>query len=103
MPPLPDEAKTRWYKSDEDNYNGRWVHRAFVIVPTNEVTQDMVDVAIQNDITTLRKSLDESQSLLKFRCTNDTAQDPSAFDGYTKYSHPDIIATLAGSEWTEVE
>ena len=63
----------------------------------------MVDVSIQNDITTLRKSLDESQSLLKFRCTNDTAQDPSAFDGYTKYSHPDIITTLAGSEWTEVE
>jgi hypothetical protein len=100
---LPSEERTRWYKSDDDNYGGEWMYRAFVVIPTDEVTQDMISAAIQTSVATTRKSLDESKTLLKFRCTNDASSDPSVFDGYTKYSHPDIMTILAGDEWTNNE
>ena len=101
--PLLNQAKSRWYKSDDDNYNGRWHFRAFVIIPTNEVTEDMISAAIETSVVTTRKSLNESKTLLKFRCTNDVTKDPSVFDGYTKYSHPDIMTILRGNEWTNNE
>ena len=106
------EATTRW----SDNYAGRWKSRAYMIVPMADIdaadgTDDddnaintLIDAAIQSGKSTLRKSVDGTKALLKFSCDCDTADhDADCFAGYDKYSQPQILAILAGEEWTVAE
>ena len=105
---MSEETVTnRW----SDNYSGRWVGRAYMIVPIadiNDAQQEdgenaLIDNAIQSGISTLRKNNgddgDSSKALLKFACDNDADNDPSVFSSYDKFSHSQIMSTLAGSEW----
>ena len=105
---MSEEITSRW----SDDYSGRWVNRAYMVVPKADITaatQDdgsnaLIDNAIQSSINTLRlnngETGDSSKALLKFACDNDPDNDPSAYSSYTKYSHAQIMTTLSGTEWT---
>ena len=68
------------------------------------VSNAFIANAIQSSKDTLRKNNgddgDSSKALLKFACDNDADNDPSVFSSYDKFSHSQIMSTLAGSEWT---
>ena len=74
-----------------DYSNRRWV-----IVNVSDITDEMIDSAIQSSMDTLRKTLDGSKAILKFE--GDT---PSCFEGLTTYNHSEILTELAKSAWTE--
>ena len=73
-------------------------NRKWAIVNVSNITDEMIDSAIQTSMDTLRKTLDGSKAILKFN--GDT---PSCFDGLTTYSHSEILTELAKSAWTEEE
>ena len=76
----------------------RWANRHWVIVNTDNVTNEMINNALQINLATLRKTLDGSKALLKW--DGDT---PSCFDGMTTYNHSEILAILNNSDWKEEE
>ena len=73
-------------------------NRKWVIVNVSDITDEMVNSAIQSSMDTLRKSLDGSKAILKF--DGDT---PGCFDGLTTYNHSEILTELAKSHWTSSE
>ena len=73
-------------------------NRHWVIVNTDNVTNEMINNALQINSATLRKTLDGSKALLKW--DGDT---PSCFDGMTTYNHSEILAILNNSDWKEEE
>ena len=74
-------------------------NRKWVIITlasyTDEELENLVGNAIQSSVNSLRKSIDEKKSILKW--DGDT---PSCFDGLTTYTHSEILTELAKSEWT---
>ena len=73
----------------------RYVIRKWIIINVSDITDDMISNAIQTSIDTLRKTTDGTKAILKW--DGDT---PSCFDGLTTYTHSEIRAELAKSEWT---
>jgi len=73
-------------------------NRKWVIVNVSDITDEMISSAIQSSMSTLRKTLDGTQAILKW--DGDT---PTCFDGMTTYSHSEILIELAKSNWTEDE
>jgi len=73
-------------------------NRKWVIVNVSDITDEMIDSAMQTSMDTLRKTLDGSKAILKFE--GDT---PSCFDGLTTYNHSEILEELAKSDWTSSE
>ena len=69
-------------------------NRKWVIVNVSDITDEMIENAIQSSMNTLRKTLDGNKGLLKW--DGDT---PSCFDGMTTYSHSEILNILQGSDW----
>ena len=61
-------------------------NRKWVIVNVSDITDEMIDSAIQTSMDTLRKTLDGSKAILKW--DGDT---PSCFDGLTTYNHSEIL------------
>ena len=71
-------------------------NRKYVIINAPEVgTVDFSQVH-ETSANTLRYSLDDSQTFVKF--DGDT---PSFLDGKTSYTHSQILTVLAGEDWTE--
>ena len=73
-------------------------NRKWVIVNVSDITEEMIEGAIQSSMDTLRKSLDGTQAILKY--DGDT---PTCFDGMTTYNHSEILTELAKSTWTEAD
>jgi hypothetical protein len=73
-------------------------NRKWVILNVFDITEEMIDSAIQSSMDTLRKTLDGSKAILKFE--GDT---PSCFDGLTTYNHSEILEELAKSAWVDNE
>ena len=73
-------------------------NRKWVIVNVSDITEEMIDSAIQSSMDTLRKSLDGTKAILKW--DGDT---PTCFDGMTTYNHSEILTELAKSTWTEAD
>ena len=73
-------------------------NRKWVILNVSDITDEMIGSAIQSDIDSLRKSLDNSKAILKW--DGDT---PSCFDGMTTYTHSEILTELAGSDWSKLD
>ena len=73
-------------------------NRKWAIVNVSNITDEMIDSAIQTSMDTLRKTLDGSKAILKFN--GDT---PSCFEELTTYNHSEILTELAKSAWTEEE
>ena len=71
-------------------------NRHWVIVNVSDITDEMISNAIQSEIATLRKSLDDSKAILKWE--GDT---PECFEDMTIYAHSEILNVLAGSDWLE--
>jgi len=71
-------------------------NRKWVIVNVLDVTDEMIENAIETSMDTLRKSLDGNKTILKW--DGDT---PSCFDGMTIYTHSEILVELAKSDWRE--
>ena len=69
-------------------------NRKWVIVNVSDITDEMIDSAIQSSMATLRKTLDGSKAILKFE--GDT---PSCFDGLTTYNHSEILKELNKNVW----
>ena len=71
-------------------------NRKYVIINASEVgTVDFSQVN-ETSASTLRYSLDDSQTFVKF--DGDT---PSFLDGKTSYTHSEILTILNGEDWTE--
>lgn len=73
-------------------------NRKWVIVNVSDITDEMIESAIQSSMDTLRKSLDGTKAILKW--DGDT---PTCFDGMTTYNHSEILTELAKSTWTEAD
>ena len=73
-------------------------NRKYVIIDASEV--GTVDFSQVNETSadTLRYSLDDSQTFVKF--DGDT---PSFLNGKTSYTHSEIRTILAGEDWTNDE
>ena len=74
----------------------RLENRRWVIVNVSDVTPEMLSNSLEKKI--IRKSLDDSKTFFKW--DGDT---PSCFDGMTIYTYSEILAILAGSDWTSSE
>ena len=70
-------------------------NRKWIIINVSDVTDEMIDNALQTSMDTLRKTTDGTKTILKW--DGDT---PSCFDGLTTYTHSEILTELAKSEWT---
>ena len=71
-------------------------NRRWVIINVSDVTDEMIDIAIQTSRDTLRKTLDGSKTILKWEGTT-----PTVFNGMTIYNHSEILTELAKPEWNE--
>ena len=74
----------------------RWANRHWVIVDVSDITDEMIENAIQTSMDTLRKTNDGSKAILKF-----DGNTPSCFEGLDLYNHSEILTILNGSDWTE--
>ena len=70
----------------------------YVIINASEVSSVNFSQVIETSADTLRYSLDDSQTFVKF--DGDT---PSFLNGKTSYTHSEMITILNGSDWYEEE
>ena len=68
----------------------------YVIINASEVSLVDFSQVMETSADTLRYSLDESQTFVKF--DGDT---PSFLSGKTSYTHSQMLTILAGEDWTE--
>ena len=73
----------------------RWANRHWIIIDVSDITDEMIENAIQTSMDTLRKTNDGSKAILKW----DGPDTPSCFDGITQYNHSDILTELQKDEW----
>ncbi len=74
-------------------------NRKYVIIESSEVSSINFSEVMETSANTLRYSVDETKTLVKF--IGDT---PSFLEGKTQYNHSEILNILSGSEWTpEIE
>ena len=71
-------------------------NRKYVIINASEVGSVDFSQVNETSANTLRYSLDDSQTFVKF--DGDT---PSFLDGKTQYTHSQILTILAGEDWYE--
>ena len=69
-------------------------NRKYVIIESSEVSSINFSEVMETSVNTLRYSVDETKTLVKF--IGDT---PSFLDGKTQYTHSEILNILSGSEW----
>ena len=62
------------------------------------VGNTFIDAAIESSKATLRLSVDGTKTILKW--DNET---PEVFEGMDTYTHAEILAELAGPDWTSQE
>ena len=70
-------------------------NRTYVIIEADDVSSVNFDEVLETSEDTLRWSVDESQTFVKF-----VGDAPSFVDGKTQYNHDEIRAILATSDWT---
>ena len=70
-------------------------NRTYVIIEADDVSTVDFDEVMETSADTLRWSVDESQTFVKF--VGDT---PSFLVGKTQYNHDEIRAVLATEDWT---
>ena len=70
----------------------------YVIINTSEVSSVDFSQVVETSEDTLRYSLDESKTFVKF-----DGNTPSFLNGKTLYTYSEIITVLDGSDWYEEE
>jgi hypothetical protein len=71
-------------------------NRKYVIINASEVGAVDFSQVNETSASTLRYSLDDSKTFVKF--DGDT---PSFLNDKTQYTHSEILTVLAGEDWTE--
>ena len=67
---------------------------SYVIINVSDLTEEMIENSDMDSIDTVRKSLDGSKAVLKFK--GDT---PECFSSYSIYSHSEILVELRKDTW----
>ena len=62
------------------------------------VGNTFIDAAIESSKATLRLSIDGTKTILKW-----DGETPEVFEGMDTYTHAEILAELAGADWTSQE
>ena len=70
--------------------------RNYVIIDASEVSSVDFDEVLETSAETLRFSVDGTKTFVKYE--GDT---PSFLEGKTAYTHSEMLAILAGEEWTD--
>ena len=70
--------------------------RKYVIIDASEVSSVDFTQVNETSAETLRYSLDETQTFVKFE-----GNTPSFLEDKTQHSHSEILEVLSGSDWTE--
>ena len=70
--------------------------RKYVIIDASEVSAVNFDEVLETSPSTLRYSLDGSQTFVKYE-----GETPSFLEGKTHYSHSEMLTILAGEDWSE--
>jgi len=70
--------------------------KKYVILDASDVPSIDFDQVFETSASTLRYSVDGSQTFVKFEGAT-----PSFLDGKTQYTHSEILTILAGPEWTD--
>lgn len=73
-------------------------NRKYAIVAIADLTDDMLSDSIEKESGNLRKSLDNTKTVLKW--DGDT---PSSLSGLSTLTYDEIIEELAKDTWTETE
>jgi len=73
--------------------------RRYIIVDTNLVTDSIINEVFQTSGETVRKSIDETKSILSY---ND-GDKPETFLSEIEYTNSEILDILSGSDWSNVE
>ena len=73
-------------------------NRKYVIIESSEVSSVNFSEVMEISANTLRYSVDETKTLVKF--IGDT---PSFLDGKTQHTHSEILNILNSAEWTPEE
>jgi hypothetical protein len=69
-------------------------NRTYVIIDASEASNVDFDSVIENNINTLRYSLDGTKTFVKYEGTQ-----PFFLLGKTEYNHEEILNILSGPEW----
>lgn len=72
--------------------------RQYVIITADEVSSVDFDQVLETSADTLRYNIAGTKTFVKFE--GDT---PSFLAGKTQYTHSEMLAILAGEEWTSSE
>ena len=67
----------------------------YIIIESSEVSSINFSEVMETSANTLRYSVDETKTLVKF-----IGETPSFLEGKTQYTHSEILNILSGSEWT---
>ena len=67
----------------------------YIIIDIENITDEMY-LAGNNNADNIRKSLDGSKGILKFK-----GEKPSCFEGIDTYSHKEILTIINDKEWQE--
>ena len=70
--------------------------KSYVIIDSDEVSSVDFSQVFETSADTLRFSLDDSQTFVKFE-----GSVPDFLDGKTQYTHSEILTVLATDEWTD--
>jgi hypothetical protein len=73
-----------------------YTNRKYVIIDASEVSNIDFTQVNETSVETLRYSLDETQTFVKF--DGDT---PSFLEGKTQYNHNQMVSILNSVDWTE--
>ena len=73
-------------------------NRKWVIINASEVSTVDFSQVLETSANSLRYSLDDSQTFVKFEGST-----PSFLSGKTQYTHSQILTILDGTDWTPEE
>lgn len=69
--------------------------RKYVIIDASEIDGVDFNEVVEKSANALRYSLDQSKAVTKYE-----GEQPSFLSGKQEYTHSEILAILAGDEWT---
>ena len=75
-------------------------NRKYLIFPVSQLSKIDFGQVLETSADTVRKSMDETKTFVKWE-----GQDPACISGLTStegpYTHSQILAILAGTDWTD--
>ncbi len=103
---MSNYANRKWVVMTLEDINAGDITEEQVVIDEEgeETTEQVVvgntfiDAAIESSKNTLRLSLDGTKTILKW--DNET---PEVFEGMDTFTHAEILAELAGADWTSQE